>query len=266
MNQEWENIDVVKGKKFASVTTDELKEISSKYPYSFLHQFLYSKKLKESDDVLYKKQASKTALYSSNLPWLDFILNNDGTQNIIVTDVRLEELETSSTYELTDNISMNQELIETDEESFAENELPESNSLVSSILDREKEIARQETELKFEPLHTVDYFASQGIKQVSETLPSDKLGKQLRSFTEWLKIMKRLPAEEAVEINETDEKKIRTEAEDSNTAKEVITEAMADVLLKQGKTQKAIEIYHKLSLQHPEKSPYFAALIDQLKA
>ncbi len=41
---------------------------------------------------------------------------------------------------------------------------------------------------------------------------------------------------------------------------------MADVLARQGKTEKATELYHKLSLLNPGKSAYFAAKIDQIKA
>ena len=47
-------------------------------------------------------------------------------------------------------------------------------------------------EITFEPFHTIDYFASQGIKLRAEDLSKDKLGKQLKSFTEWLRSMKRI--------------------------------------------------------------------------
>jgi hypothetical protein len=40
--------------------------------------------------------------------------------------------------------------------------------------------------LSFEPYHTVDYFASQGIKAKEESKPKDKFSQQLKSFTEWL--------------------------------------------------------------------------------
>ncbi len=266
MNAEWQNINVSQEKNFSRLSLAEIKSLSEKHPYSFFHQFVYSVKLKETgDDSTYKKQASRTALYSNNLPWLDFLLAGKIEQ--VQTDEISEAGELTDLMEPLEEERVTEELtieMETGERTGHEQVL-ENNSLVSAILDREKEIAEQETELKFEPLHTVDYFASQGIKNITEPMPDDKLGKQLRSFTEWLKIMKKLPAEETVEITESDEKKIKAEAEDSNEAKEVITEAMADVLLKQGKTHKAIEIYQKLSLQHPEKSPYFAALIEQLK-
>jgi len=56
----------------------------------------------------------------------------------------------------------------------------------------------------FTPYHMVDYFASQGIKLVLEDNPPDTLSKQLKSFTDWLKVMKKLPVQPSSE--KTDEK------------------------------------------------------------
>jgi len=129
----------------------------------------------------------------------------------------------------------------------------------------EPEKSKEEDLPIFEPLHTVDYFASQGIKVTEEPMTTDKIGKQLKSFTEWLKTMKKIPVEKLPTPDAATEKKIQSIADDSNTAEEVITEAMAEVLEKQGKTDKAIEIYEKLSLLNPSKSAYFAAQINNLK-
>ena len=123
-----------------------------------------------------------------------------------------------------------------------------------------------ETDLTFQPYHTVDYFASQGIKFVPEEKPTDRFGKQLRSFTEWLKAMKRLPPIEVSKITDiVSEEKVEQMAEHSIDAGEVITETMAEVWIKQGNKEKAIEIYNKLSLLNPDKSAYFASLAKQLK-
>jgi hypothetical protein len=46
---------------------------------------------------------------------------------------------------------------------------------------------------------------------------------------------------------------------------DVVTEAMAEVWLKQGNIEKAIETYNKLSLLNPAKRAFFAAKIDNLK-
>jgi len=120
--------------------------------------------------------------------------------------------------------------------------------------------------LAFEPYHTVDYFASQGIKLSQEEIPKDKLGKQLKSFTEWLRTMKRLPA---TQINKTadtgSEMKVQHMAEDSIHESDVWTEAMAEVWIKQGNRQKAIEVYNKLVLLNPSKRAYFATKIENLK-
>lgn len=122
----------------------------------------------------------------------------------------------------------------------------------------------QET-LVFEPFHTIDYFASQGIQYKPEELPTDKFGQQLKSFTEWIKAMKRLPLSEmGKSIDPTEEKKVEQLAGNSLQQNEVLTEAMAAIWIKQGNIAKAKEIYSKLSLLEPSKSTYFASRIDEL--
>ena len=122
-----------------------------------------------------------------------------------------------------------------------------------------------EETISYQPLYTSDYFASLGIKINEETKPADKLGKQLKSFTEWLKTMKKVHPEQLPEEAEQTDIMIQKIADKSNTNAEVLTEAMADVFFQQGKAQKAIEVYQKLSLLDPAKSAYFAAKIDQIK-
>ncbi len=120
----------------------------------------------------------------------------------------------------------------------------------------------------FEPLHTVDYFASQGIRAedvVGEG--SDKFSRNLKSFTEWLRTMKRINPLDRLhdELDTATEAEILHLAAGANHQKEaIVTESMAQVWVHQGKILKAIEVYNKLSLQHPEKRAYFAAKIEQL--
>jgi hypothetical protein len=119
----------------------------------------------------------------------------------------------------------------------------------------------------FEPLHTVDYFASQGIKLDLEENPTDQLTRHLKSFTEWLKTMKRISPMEArhTDLDAATEAEIQQLASSANHQREaVLTESMAHVWVLQGKIHKAVEVYNKLSLQHPEKRAYFAAKIEQL--
>ena len=51
---------------------------------------------------------------------------------------------------------------------------------------------------------------------------------------------------------------------DNEAIDEFCTETLAQIYLEQDYPDKAIEIYSKLSLRYPEKSVYFAALIDEI--
>lgn len=115
--------------------------------------------------------------------------------------------------------------------------------------------------IKSAPYHTVDYFASQGIKADGQ----DKLSSRVRKFTDWLKQMKgTTPQPTDLGTDAETEQMIETIAKTSNETKDIITEAMAEVLVKQGKTEKAIQLYKKLSFLNPAKTAYFAAKIDEL--
>ncbi|HTR29453.1 MAG TPA: hypothetical protein VMH27_09290 [Puia sp.] len=119
----------------------------------------------------------------------------------------------------------------------------------------------------FEPLHTIDYFASQGIKLTLDENPTDPLGRQLKSFTDWLRTMRRLPQQGREIIpDRVAEQTVQNFAAHSIEGKEPVTETMAEVLVKQGMPERARVVYEKLSLLNPDKSAYFAAKIEQLNS
>ena len=120
-----------------------------------------------------------------------------------------------------------------------------------------------DTDLIFQPYHTVDYFAALGIKVDPNILPTSRFDTQLKSFTQWLKTMKRIDQTAA---NTPADPEVEAQAAQSVVTSEILTEAMAEVLVKQGKTEQALDIYAKLTLLHPEKTAFFAAQIENLKA
>jgi hypothetical protein len=268
-------------------TVRELKQLANTYPYFGAAQLLLAKKLQAENSEEYTAQVEKTSLFFNNPFWLDQLLNEKGDVRIerkaqveIEDEVKKEnEIESETKFEMeerSEGTTIPEEvkaiqpgeikvLTTTVEEpaKIIKEEQKETQAVLSATKD---EPFKANTALLFEPYHTVDYFASQGIRFKEEEKPADKLGQQLKSFTEWLKTLKRLPVSEIVKSSEpVAEKKVEQMAEASLAEREVITETMAEVWKKQGNTEKAIEIYNKLSLLEPAKSVYFAAKIEELR-
>ena len=260
-------------------SVEELQQLTSQYPFSAPVQFLLARKLKEISSDSLNKHIQKASLYFQNPLWFDYLLNDTGIQ--LYTSQKKEEvffnpvveMEIPATHEeVVDQIKaekVDDIITEQPADEIASEEQQEENQPELSVeLPKFKfePIDPSRAEITFEPYHTIDYFASQGIQAKEEEKPKDLLSRQLKSFTEWLKVMKRLPVTEiAAAVSATDEKKVEKMAETSINDREVVTEAMAKVWEKQGNKAKATEIYQKLSLLNPAKSSYFAAKIEQLK-
>ncbi len=123
------------------------------------------------------------------------------------------------------------------------------------------EAAADDDALLFQPYHTVDYFASLGIKIDPNLLTNSQFDRQLKSFTQWLKGMKRMNYQTG---QFSDDPQVTRQATESLHKDPVITAAMAEVLARQGLKAEAIALYRKLSLLHPEKSAFFASQIEKL--
>ena len=261
----------------------ELHQLSNKYPYFGPLHLLLAKKLQTEDTGKYKEQVQKTTLHYQNPLWLAHLLHDTGQAVFIKPDPH--DLVPPDNKEIITAPVATQINIETVipaeepvQETIPEITVEAAPPVIPHIqteplpvpeippLKMEPITTTVYPELTFEPLHTIDYFASQGIRFKEEEKPKDKFGQQLKSFTDWLKTLKRLPVSETEQVVEGNtEEKVDLLAEHSIQNREVITEAMAEVWEKQGNLSKAVEIYHKLSLLEPAKSPYFAAKIEGLK-
>ncbi|MGV3528374.1 MAG: hypothetical protein ACO1OO_05710 [Flavisolibacter sp.] len=230
--------------------------------------------LNDLPDELESQSAERAEI--DDAPTEEESIETNEVQAIEPAEALSTEIEESATDE---------EELEGAEEDKSETDLPPLN--ISGVIEKtivaEKEEAPEESitpekalqqmtisaapeGLTFEPYHTIDYFASQGIKMGAEEKSTDKFGKQVRSFTDWLKVMKKLPVSEmGRNVDAGAERKVENLAEHSVDEANVVTEAMAEVWLKQGNKQKAIETYNKLSLLNPSKKAYFAAQIEHLK-
>jgi DNA-binding SARP family transcriptional activator len=219
-----------------SIEIAALEKWVQTHPYSASLQFLLAKKYALVGSPLFQEQVQKTTSYFPTALHLHQILQEqDQVQDILVDDHLNEKV----TNLISEQFTQFKEPIETIELAY------------------EAEIAIAAK---------ADYFAAQGIEIDLSKGPQDKFTQQLRSFTAWLKVLKQkegIPVME--EMAEENEKEIAAIAEKANTTADVITEAMAEIWLKQGNKRKAIDTYSKLSFIFPEKSVYFASRIEQIK-
>lgn len=213
----------------------------------------------------------------------------DETTEQFLAELEQPEFEKESTEQVEDALPIEEEissrvqpptLTEAEEPEPEENEEPEPDEPeetdehekmfqnIKAMLDASAKEASADTKnalLPIDPYYTIDYFASQGIKLDLQKNP-DQLGKKVRKFTQWLKHMKKIGPEDALASESISASEVEAQriADASNTAREVVTEAMALVLEKQGKKDKAVQLYRKLTFLNPDKSAYFASKIKNL--
>ena len=242
-------------------SVQELQQFADRNPYFGAAQLLLTKKLQSENTAQYNEQLQKTFLFFHNPLWVEQLLSETG--NATITKAEPDIVEEITILAIT--ASENNSPVEITSPVEISHTKPEEPALEIPTLKTEPGDFTK-TELVFEPFYTVDYFASQGIKFKEEEKPKDKFGQQLKSFTDWLRAMKKLPVSEITVAAETKaEQKVELLAEHSLQEREVLTEAMAEVWEKQGNATKAIEIYSKLSLLDPPKNVYFASKIEELK-
>ena len=98
-------------------------------------------------------------------------------------------------------------------------------------------------------------------KTVSENEAEEKKGKDaIRSAWQKEKLAEAMDDEEDVVPDDIFEKAMKSVSFGDG----LVTEPLAELYVQQGKTEKAIELYRKLSLLNPEKRSYFASRIKDL--
>ncbi|HCL04596.1 MAG TPA: hypothetical protein DHW64_00885 [Chitinophagaceae bacterium] len=272
------------------VPVDQLEALVKSYPYFSPAHILHTARLKQMGQVdAYQRSIGKSLLHITNPLWMQYLVEIDVTPPTVgmpetpvidkpvqkqiaiptMDDVR-DIIRSIDPRKIPDNPP---DVDDTEEIALDETEtLPLPDTKLSGLLseqlaDFKKPVeAGDKLEIETERLHTIDYFASQGIKVDLNNMPQDKLTSQLRKFTDWLKEMKHVNQQTSDLGTGSDlEQAVALIAENSNESREVVTETMAEVLEKQGQTEKAIQLYIKLSFINPEKSAYFAAKIQHLK-
>jgi len=244
-------------------SVEEIENLAKQYPYFSSAQLLLAAKHKQTNHQDFEKYLTTASIHISNPLWLDHLLAN---KPIVKEKVVIKEK--SQENEVDEEPNNDELVLEKSHHQFVgaskqEEQIPVASPSLPTVI---KTVEPGEQPYAFEPYYTVDYFASQGIKNIIEEKPKDRFSQQLKSFTDWLKTIRQMPPQQIAAMADSgSEEKVVQLATDSLDEKAVETEAMAEVWIKQGNPEKAAEIYRKLSLLNPSKSSYFAVLIEKLK-
>lgn len=228
-------------KQLSDCELTDIRQLASQYPWMAAARVLLVKKLEQEKDPEWLLELEKAGILFEDKQWLQFLLNETEKNNLTLLNASsADSINTADSGKITVTASLNE---------------PSKSAATATT----------NNDLIFEPFHTVDYFASQGIRFKPEDQPQDKFGQQLKSFTDWIKAMKKLPLSEVGKsVDPKEERKVEQLAGQSLEQQEVVTEAMAEIWIKQRNYAKAREVYHKLSLLEPSKSAYFASKIKEL--
>lgn len=285
--------EIFKGDLREAATAKDLAQVTQQFPYFKLAHFFALKNAMENDQAQ-PEQMQMAAMHFNNLFLLNKRLSETAeNKNFDLPSYEKEMRRYAVNGEEKIGVPTPEESQEV-EDAPAENEKIETNisgepvkheveaplPTVEPVTPNEPVVEQQdqktetpqnsasaektvEPSLLFEPLHTTDYFASQGIR-ISEEIKNANTGGEMKSFTSWLKSMKRLNSSYASDKDRPMDPQVERLAQNSNQEQVIVTESMAETFLAQGKNEKAKEIYRQLSLQNPSKSGYFAALLEKI--
>ncbi len=272
---------------FTQLGSEALQHFADEYPYFAPAQYFLASKLKLDGNASATSQTVKTNFYFTNPLWLQFQLQHGLKNSVsdngvtalqsktIPADFAIPTVEAvkeimrkiDPSQETTSDLDVYEDEPDATDEIGADNKI--AGLLSTQLADFKKPVeagAKLDIDADRERLHTIDYFASQGIKIDLANIPQDKLTTHLRKFTDWLKQMKQADGKPQYLATSLEmENAVAETAKISNETREILTETMADVLVQQGQVDKAIQLYIKLSFLNPEKSSYFAGKIEQLK-
>lgn len=255
--------------RLSEAEQQKLNVLLERHPYLVPAQWMKSSEQFANEDFS-QNLLQRSHLYMGN--WMHFY------NAMIVAKGQNERVETTIVHETIAQEETEEEILNTEEK---------------LILDETMIAEKSELDDLIQPVYVENYFQHQGI-EVSDEIPElvdeeedEKSLLVMMGFDEWLLFLKK--KNEAKKSEEEDKAMLRSMwqreklaaamgEEDDNIPEAVfemainsidkqdimVSEPLAEIHVKQGRYDKAIEIYRKLSLQNPEKKTYFAAKINHL--
>ncbi len=273
-----------------SISANELQKLNVQFPYCALTQILYANaQAPKTQDLL-----SKASLYKAN-PVLFARMLKDRTSNDAILDKKITENKTNNTAKpITEKSTtkLSEPSVEHNKEKLAPTIELKTEQVLPIVEPVQSSDYFAQQNIKVDNTIDTEFIKSQtkktsplGAEPVKESSPQDLL--VTKSFNDWLQYFKlkkeqddkEAKSKEALtamlqhqkltaaagEENEVIPDAVFKQAISSISPQEnLVTEALAEILLNQGKIAQAKDMYDKLSLKYPEKSAYFASKLKKV--
>ncbi len=256
---------------------DELAYLIKEFPYcQSAHILLTLNHLKE-DSILYDSSLKTTAIYASNRRVLKKHIDGLSTnqKSVILHDEGLNEQKTENQ----ESGIKSQESGDKNQELKAKRKEKRNLASRQARKKKEKRYSGETTDLiieeepadkkKSHSLSELKKIVEKRIREI-EREKKENSGKvsetKVATTTSSDLIDKFIKDQPVISRNKVDFFNAKKEAASSIVDQEnIVSETLADIYIDQGYSEKAKNIYQKLSLKYPEKSIYFAALIKKAK-
>jgi hypothetical protein len=301
LNSDYIHLKIKAPETCSSEDTGNFKELIELYPYASSFSILYLKSLSNSGDIRLENELEKFAFRINDRSVLYKLIHSQQSQPIseeeiveeisseektaetsIETAKKLEEEEIKVTSEpIKSEIEETNKVQETNTEEQTVEEFDELDKLInsaaiaSSFVEKELEAL---PEIKQEAEINQNFAEEAKNETIEETIPVEEISIP-KSFTDWLKASPNSIQHEIEEEEEerkpeyyTFEKPKKEFFSPTKKAKESldenkmpVSETLAKIFALQGNFSKAIYVYEQLILIFPEKKPFFASQIKNLK-
>lgn len=272
------------------LSLNELSEVIRRYPYFQAARMLYLKNLFLLNDDRYQAMLTQTSIYAPDRKTLYFLINQKNDVRITTHDNVENESQTHEAEKPTilkaehikenDNVKpstqqetkkvTDKEIIEPKQQpiSIADqilNKINENKNQTNKIEQTEKEEIC-ETTIEQKDLESSSFTFDEWLYYISSHKEQEKTKEKTISenslidqFLDNASSLTRIKVEQGTVNEDLTEQLIPAEE------LEMISEPLAQLYYKQGYYDKALKMYEKLILNNPEKSIYFASLIQEIK-
>lgn len=234
--------------KLTEKSEEELTGIIDEFPYFQTARILQTLNLYKNRSVRYDSELKTTAVYVCNRSILKKHIDR---LNITPQKTVLPDEGTESKPKDSEPTVKEESINESVQDNKINNDNKEVDDETASIEEVKNIIARHLSELEAENEERKSRKAKTGTKAPS----SKKKSEIIDNFIKKQPSISRPKTEFYNPVDKAKESIVDNE--------NIVSETLASIYMDQGHLQKAIKIYHKLSLKFPEKSSYFAALIEK---